>query len=102
MTILAKHTKEIREILEGKQHGVLDAERITKLLKVFRQFEPDDRINLVQLTGLQIDRDKLIASLNNEVEECFKLDDMESGLSAFAGQYLFSEIVYPEELKNAG
>ena len=102
MTILANHVKEIREILNGKQRSILDEERIVKLLKVFRQFEPDDRINLVQLAGLELDRDKLVARLNDEVEECFKLDDMQSGLSAFAGQYLFSEIVFPEELKNVG
>ena len=102
MTILANHVKEIREILNGKQRSILDEERIVKLLKVFRQFEPDDRINLVQLAGLELDRDKLVARLNSEVDEFFKLDDMQSGLSAFAGQYLFSEIVFPEELKNVG
>lgn len=97
MTLFVEYVKQIDAILEGKKASVLDAERIVKLMNVFKGMDADTKVNIVSFTSLVFDQEKLVGRLNEDWKQFDKANDKQSALATFASMYLFSSVVYPED-----
>ena len=78
---LSTYVNKVEEILQGKDRGFLDVDRLNRLTSLFAPLYDDDFYNVVDIVTLAFSQKKLIARLNEDYNEFDTYQDYASAMS---------------------
>lgn len=82
-----EYVKKIESILEGKEEGTIDLNRLHLLNDLLRPMDETTLLNVSDFVSLYFDREKLIARLNEDLPNWRRYEDYQSA---------FDEVVFME------
>lgn len=84
----AEYVKKVESILEGKEEGIVDLNRLHELNDLLRPMDETTLLNVSDFVSLYFDREKLVARLNEDITNWRKYEDYQSAF----GEVVFMEL----------
>ena len=78
---LSNYVAQVEKILQGKERGFIDVDRLTQLTSLFNPLQGNDFYNVVDIVTLAFSQRKLIARINEDNVEFDPYQDYGSAMS---------------------